>query len=82
MYVCNAHTKRTNVRSEREKPKPKKLLPRFYFIFYTLFFFLVCHFIVWREKRKTIRKRQCIFYVQHFDCYWIPAVAFRAMCLC
>ena len=62
MYVCNAHTKRTNVRSEREKTKTKKVAAQILFYFLYFVIFLVCHFIVWREKRKTLRKRQNVFF--------------------
>ena len=83
MYVCNAHTKRTNVRSEREKTKTKKVAAQilFYFIYFFFFFPCVPFYCLEREQKNLTKKTKCIFYVQHFDCYWIPAVAFRAMCL-
>lgn len=63
MYVCNAHIKRTSVRTERDSfmRKPKKLLPRFYFIFYTLVFLLCAVLIVWREREKKLTKKTMYF---------------------
>ena len=44
-----------------KKPKPKKLLPRFYFIFYTLLFSLCAILLFGERKEKPYEKDKMYF---------------------